>query len=113
MKKFWLSIALLSIVLLAACGGDDESTNDSTTGSENGTETASVDGEAVAKQKCVSCHGGNFEGQGNFPALNDVGSRYSEEEILDIILKGKGRMPGGIIKGEDAEAVAAYFAEMK
>ena len=113
MNKKLLAAIFSAGLLLAACGGDDESSNDSTTGSESGTETASVDGEAVAKQKCVSCHGGNFEGQGNFPALNDVGSRYSEEEILDIILKGKGRMPGKIIEGEDAEAVAAYFAEMK
>ena len=109
MNKKLLAAIFSAGLLLAACGGDD----DSTTGSEGGTETASVDAEAVAKQKCVSCHGGNFEGQGNFPALNDVGSRYSEEELLDIILNGKGRMPGGIIKGEDAEAVAAYFAEMK
>ena len=109
MKKKLLASIFAAGLLLAACGGDEEST----TGSEGGTETASVDGEAVAKQKCISCHGGNLEGQGNFPPLNDTGSRYSEEEILDIILEGKGRMPGGIIKGAEAEAVAAWLAEQK
>ena len=50
---------------------------------------------------------------GNTPALNDIGSRFSEEEILDIIVNGQGNMPGGLVKGEEAEALAAWLAEKK
>lgn len=112
MKKFLLGLTLTSAFLLAACGGDDAADTTTDTPSDSA-DTASVDAEAVANQKCISCHGGNLEGQGNFPALNDVGSRLSEEEILTIILEGRGAMPGGIIQGEEAEAVAAWLAEKK
>ena len=61
----------------------------------------------------LSCHGQNLEGQGNFPALNDVGSRLSQDEILDVIENGRGAMPGGIISGDDAQAVAEWLAAKK
>ena len=51
---------------------------------------------------------------GKTPALNNVGSRLSEEELLDIINNGNGNgMPGGLIKGAEAEAVAAWLATQK
>ena len=106
MKKKWLATFMLgSALMLGACGGES-STED------NGTETTDAS-EQVAQQRCATCHGGNLQGMGNTPALNDVGSRYSEEEILDIIVNGQGSMPGGLVKGEDAEALAAWLAEKK
>ena len=112
MKKLLLSLTITSAFLLAACGGD--STEESApTDSGDVADVADVDAEAVVNQRCISCHGNNLEGQGNFPALNDVGSRLSEAEILTVILEGKGAMPGGIIEGAEAEAVAAWLAEMK
>lgn len=111
MKKFLLGLSLTSAMLLAACGGDDVDTT--TEPPTDSADTTAVDPEAVANQKCISCHGSNLEGQGNFPALNDVGSRLSEQEILTVILEGRGAMPGGIIQGAEAEAVAAWLAEMK
>ncbi|MFC4353601.1 cytochrome c551 [Chryseomicrobium palamuruense] len=111
MKKYLLGLSITSAFLLAACGGDNADTNTETPADSG--ETASVEAEAVVNQKCISCHGGNLEGQGNAPALNDVGSRLSEQEILTVILEGKGGMPGGIIQGAEAEAVAAWLAEMK
>ncbi len=115
MNKKLLAVLFSAGLVLTACGGgDDEASKDSSnSGSNSGTETASADPEKITQQKCITCHGNNLEGQGNFPALNDVGSRYSEEEILEIILNGKGAMPPGIIKGGDAEAVAAWLAEKK
>lgn len=109
MKKILLGVSITSMLFLAACGGD--STEESAPVDSG--DVASVDAEAVVNQKCISCHGNNLEGQGNFPALNDVGSRLSEQEILSVILEGKGAMPGGIIEGDEAEAVAAWLAEMK
>lgn len=104
MKKRLLAALFSSALLLAACGGDDEATQ-----STDGV----VDGEKVVKSSCATCHGGNLEGKGNTPALNDVGARLSEAEILDIIENGKNGMPPGLIKGEQAEAAAAWLAEQK
>ena len=55
----------------------------------------------------------NLEGAGGAPALADVGSRLSEEEIHDVIINGRPGMPGNLIKGEEAEAVAKWLAEKK
>lgn len=50
---------------------------------------------------------------GSTPSLADVGSRLSEEEILNVILNGRGGMPANLIQGEDAEAAAAWLAQQK
>nr|WP_106780926.1 cytochrome c [Lysinibacillus timonensis] len=139
MKKALLALVFGSAIFLAACGGgddqatdtgttteqtnttDENTTNDGETdGTANGTtddgatnDAAVADGQAVVEKACISCHGQNLEGMGNFPALNNVGSRYSEEEILEIINNGKGGMPPGVVKGEEAEAAAAYLATLK
>jgi len=126
MKKAWLALIFGSALFLAACGGGDEESTDTNTGTEDtttedttGTEDTttggadSAKGEELVKSNCISCHGGNLEGMGNTPSLADVGGRLSEEEIHDVILNGRGGMPAGLLKGEDAEAAAAWLAEQK
>lgn len=116
MKKTWLTLVFGSALFLAACGGGDEEATDTGTTTDEGAtteETASADGEALVQQNCTTCHGGNLEGMGGAPSLADVGSRLSEEEILNVILNGQGGMPGGILKGADAEAAAAHLATLK
>ena len=116
MNKKLLAVIFGAGLMLAACGGgDDEAKDTSTTddGSTGSSETASVDAEKIVNSKCITCHGGNLEGQGSFPAIADVGSRLSEDEILNVILNGQNAMPPKIIQGEEAEAVAAWLAEKK
>ena len=103
MKKAMLTLVFGSAIFLAACGGGDDKETAETT----------PDGEAIAMKSCIVCHGGELQGQGNAPAINDVGSRLSEEEILDIINNGKGAMPPNTAKGTDAEAVASWLASQK
>ena len=103
MKKSLLTLVFGSAIFLAACGGDDSASNG---------ETADIDGKSVVQQSCATCHGGQLQG-GSAPALNQLGAKYSEEEILDIILNGKDRMPPGIVKGEKAEAAAEYLSTLK
>ncbi|HWL11576.1 MAG TPA: cytochrome c [Ureibacillus sp.] len=120
-KAWWLALVLGSAIALAACGGNDEEATDTdTTTEETATDetaddaaTSGADGEALVKETCVTCHGGNLEGMGNTPSLADVGDRLSEDEIQDVILNGRGGMPGGLLQGEDAEAAAAWLAEQK
>ena len=103
-KSLFATIVLGSALFLAACGGDDSS-------SSNG-DTAELDGKKIVQQSCATCHGGQLQG-GNAPALEKLGSKYSEEEILDIILNGKDRMPPGLLQGEKAEAAAEYLSTLK
>lgn len=113
MKKKLLT-ALMSAGLavgLAACGGGDDNANEPA--DNGGGETATNDAEAIYKQNCASCHGQNLEGN-NGPALDKVGAELSKDEIHDIIINGKsGGMPAGIIKGDEADQVAAWLADHK
>lgn len=105
MKKAMLTLVFGSAIFLAACGGGDKEAT-------NNESAAAPDGEAIAMKSCISCHGGELQGATG-PALNDVGSRLSESEILDIIHNGQGNMPAGVVKGADAEAVAKWLATQK
>ena len=111
MKKQLMALLFGSALVLGACGGGED-TAEPPADSGDG-DTAAVDAEQVVQQNCISCHGENLEGQGNFPPLNDVGARLSEEEILGVIENGKGAMPAGIIEGEEATAVAKWLSEKK
>ncbi|MFD1031223.1 cytochrome c551 [Metaplanococcus flavidus] len=120
MKKSLMALLFGTTLILGACGGEDtadpepaeETPTETPTETPAGEETT-VDAEEIVNQQCISCHGENLEGQGNFPPLNDVGSRLSEEEILTVILEGRGQMPAEIIEGEEAEAVAAWLSEQE
>lgn len=106
MKKAMLTLAIGSAIFLAACGGGKTSTTE-------GTKTTTPNGETIAMKSCITCHGGELQGQGSAPKISDVGSRLSEKEILNVIENGKGAMPAGIVKGADAEAVAKWLATQK
>lgn len=121
MKKWLYGIVCVAFIgFLTACGGgdDDQAGKDNTPAEQEETnedkqDTATADGgEALYQQSCSQCHGGDLV-SGGAPDLNKIGSKYKPEEIQDIIANGKGNMPGGILKGEDAEAVASWLSGKK
>lgn len=69
--------------------------------------------EVKYKQYCAACHAqdmGGFVG----PPLDQVGKRLTEEEIYDIIVNGRGDMPGGTAQTDDnAKQLAEWLSEMK
>lgn len=95
---------------LAACGGG----SDTSKNTDKGKETASTgDAQKIYNQKCSSCHGDNLEGKVG-PKIADAGSRYSKDQILDILKNGKsGGMPAGLISGDDADKVATWLSNKK
>lgn len=121
LKNLLLALGLGTTLALAACGGSDDSSssNSSSTKEESTmnddsskTETA-VDAEKIFANNCASCHGNNLEGNVG-PNLTKVGSKYSSEEIQEIIKNGKGQMPAGILKeDEEIVAVADWLADKK
>ncbi len=68
--------------------------------------------DALYQQSCAQCHGADLI-SGGAPDLNAIGSKYSHDQILEIIQNGQGNMPGGLLSGEDAEAVASWLTEKK
>ena len=51
-------------------------------------------GERLTQIHCARCHGGNLQGLGVMPELQNVKSRLSMDEISAVIKNGKGAMPG-------------------
>lgn len=115
-KKKLLALLMGTSLVLAACGGGEDTADQDTSkneGSETATETADAgDAQKLYEQKCMSCHGQNLEG-GVGPKIADVGSRLSQEDIEKIIAEGKGAMPPKLLEGDEASQVAAWLAEKK
>lgn len=125
MKKLAsIAISLLLVGILSACGGGEKAqepapATDNKQAEQPAAEQPSAGGTVDAaaaeekfKSSCASCHGVDLSG-GAGPGLQQVGSKLSKDEIAGIITNGKGAMPPGMLKGEDAEIVAAWLAEKK
>jgi cytochrome c551 len=109
MKKSLLAIMLGAVLVLGACGGGNKADNNNA--GNNGTPTA-VDAEKIINNKCIQCHGGNLQGQGNAPGIATIGGTMTEADIHDVVVNGKGTMPP-VLKGDEADAVAKYLANKK
>ncbi|MFD0768038.1 cytochrome c550 [Bacillus sp. CGMCC 1.60114] len=75
------------------------------------TQTATKPDEIV-KQNCTSCHGDQLQGAVG-PNLQKVGDRLSKDQIQEVILKGRGNMPPGIIPADQASKVADWLSKKK
>jgi len=67
-------------------------------------------GRELYTQNCASCHRDDLRGNPpEFPPLTNIGSRYTESEIGEVMRKGTLRMPAfANLKGEAVEAIATY-----
>ncbi|MDG5787578.1 c-type cytochrome [Evansella sp. AB-P1] len=65
----------------------------------------------LTQQSCIQCHGDNMQGLPGV-APNIFESDYTKEEVLEIIVNGKGIMQGGLFEGtdEELEILAAFIA---
>ena|SRR5690625_1464882 len=122
MKKWLMAVLFGTMLALAACGGggNTDTSEPADTNDDQGTEEPAEEGGAVDtaaaedayKSSCASCHGQDLSG-GAGPDLTNVGSNQSAEDIEEIILNGQGSMPGGLLSGDDAKAVAEWLADHK
>ncbi|WP_186575762.1 cytochrome c550 [Aquibacillus kalidii] len=106
-------LGILAMIVLSIVGLDQQ--DKIANGDEHQEDTVSSDPEEIV-QSCIGCHGTDLGGgSGGQPSLQKVGSKYSEEEILDIINNGiEGTaMMGGIVPPEEAEVLAKWLAEKK
>ena len=110
MKSKLFAILFGTVLVLSACGGAEEPAEEATEGGTT-TETAG-NAEEIVQKSCIGCHGRDLEG-GSGPNLQEVGAKYSEDEIKSIIINGQGGMPKGLLNDADAEVVASWLAEKK
>ncbi|WP_409297640.1 cytochrome c550 [Peribacillus sp. SCS-26] len=81
-------------------------------GGDKKSENVAFNPEEFYKQTCAGCHGNQYEG-GAGPSLKGVGGRYSTDEIKKIITEGKGAMPAGLVKAENADKMAKWLEKIK
>ncbi len=56
--------------------------------------TLMISGAELYKQNCAACHGLNKKGNPpSIPSLSDIGKRMSEQDILNLLSKGRNGMP--------------------
>ncbi|MGG0717185.1 cytochrome c [Robertmurraya massiliosenegalensis] len=109
MKKI-LTLLVGTLVLLAACSDDDSSSNTNDSGEKVPLSIEEV--KNVYSQSCSRCHG-QILADGVPGDLENIGTELSEEEIDEIIRKGKGMMPGRLVKEEEAAAIAEWLSTIK
>ncbi|WP_042222472.1 cytochrome c551 [Oceanobacillus manasiensis] len=123
MKKWLFTVLFGSALVLGACGGGDdaseepandgateEEANQSDEGAGGTVDTAAA--EDAFRSNCSSCHGADLSG-GVGPALTNAGEKYSADQIADIINNGQGSMPPGQATGDDVDLLANWLAEKK
>lgn len=112
-----LAVIIISVIGLnnradIAEGDETEQVEDG--GSEGETaegDTAGGDADAVFQNNCAMCHGADLTGGGG-PDLTAVGSKYSADEISEIIQNGTGGMPAiPAVQGEELEALSTWLSE--
>lgn len=69
-------------------------------------------GATLAHIHCARCHGGEFQGLGDSPNLQEVHTRLAKAEITSSIKKGRGAMPAmPNLSEEQIEAIVDYFSK--
>lgn len=108
-----MAVLFGSVLVLGACGGGDDNNADNGDGGDNtGGETASA-AEEIYENNCSACHGQDLSGNSG-PDLTEVGSKYSADEIADIIQEGTGGMPAqSQVSDEDTDTLSDWLAEKK
>ncbi len=73
-------------------------------------------GASIYSQYCASCHKPDLSGipASGFPSLKNLNSKYTKPEVLNIIDKGKGMMPGfPQIPKEEKTMLLKFLFEVK
>jgi quinoprotein glucose dehydrogenase len=73
--------------------------------------TGPPSGPAIYSQNCAGCHGADRAGQaGAIPALTDITTRLTADQIKSVVQNGQGRMPGfSQLMPRELDALAAYL----
>lgn len=101
-------VGILAVIIISYVGVNHRNAAED---NDNVDEAVSLNAEDIYKNQCATCHGDDLSGNGA-PALSQVGSSLSEDEIRDIIIHGTDNgMPGGLVSNEQAAAIAEWLSE--
>jgi quinoprotein glucose dehydrogenase len=71
-------------------------------------------GKRLYQSNCMSCHGPEREGSGNFPSLIDVEKRYTQNTFYNLVKSGRRMMPAfKQLNENEQEAIASYVMKIQ
>ena len=77
-------------------------------------ETYLQAGQRLYMQRCVSCHGPERKGGGNYPSLIDVNKKYNAAAFNQLVSNGRKMMPAfNTLSDEEKNAIASFILDMK
>jgi quinoprotein glucose dehydrogenase len=83
-------------------------------GKQSGKETNLEAGKRLYRNHCMSCHGPEREGGGNYPSLINIQQKYNTAQFLQLVSTGRRMMPGfNRLKEEEKNAIAAFVLNLK
>ena len=66
-------------------------------------------GQRLYLQNCMSCHGPDRKGSGNYPSILDVNKKMNKDQFVQFISAGRRMMPAfSFLQPGDKEAIASY-----
>ena len=71
-------------------------------------------GERLYKQNCMSCHGADRKGTGNYPSITEVNKKYTPSAFIEFINAGRRMMPAfKQLSEQDKNAIASFVLHIK
>jgi cytochrome c5 len=111
-KKSNKILAATSLFLLMASFGLAETYAKKKVVVSGGEEITATDGKGIYDARCSMCHG--QDGKLGMAGASDLSvSALNKEDLLKIILNGKGSMPPSGLSKEEAEKVAEYVLTLR
>ncbi len=75
-------------------------------------ETNLQAGQRLYSNTCMSCHGANMAGSGNYPTLININKKYSEQQVTEIITTGRRMMPAlNQLSDGEKKAIVSYIMD--
>lgn len=98
-ENFIYIISIIFIVLIfVGCTKNNEQNENNA-----GLSELAIEGEKIIKTSCISCHGRDLTGDMG-PSLYNL--NMTEDEMMDILIKGAGAMPPATANGKEEEVIA-------
>ncbi|HVZ25051.1 MAG TPA: c-type cytochrome, partial [Sediminibacterium sp.] len=79
-----------------------------------GPETHLSAGQRLYRTHCMSCHGTERQGSGNYPSLQQIGNRYDAQSFAALLQTGRRMMPAfRQLSAAEQEALASFLLNQK
>ena len=78
------------------------------------TETNLQAGERLYRSSCMTCHGPDKKGAGNYPSLIGAAQKYNETQFNSLLTGGRRMMPAfGQLSASEKQALASFVLDLK